>query len=235
MRPELNRALGFFGVVMALGIAGAVLVPRVFKAAGSPESDILVTLKRAERDGLHSPMAPPSPPLVSQKLQLDRITVELEPGGTHAQAVFTLDFTGTRGRTAVSALGLERVPLEFKDGTWRMREGSLAPTLVAAVKALVARETALAEGNVEKLRALVPVASSQRTLQEPALLEFLQMTGRNYEARAWYLRAERDGVVVSEEFHRAGELPARPVDETGHLRLQLVWENGRFLFASGLM
>jgi hypothetical protein len=226
--------LSFFAVVAALTLAGVVLLPRLLPFTGSPQTDVLVALKRLEQEGIRTSIPGSPEPLTSQRFRLDRLTVELSPDGRRAQAVFTLDFTGTLGATSVSALGLERVRLEQTKEGWRPEGGVWTPMLAAVTKQLVRRVNALERADRQALAELL-TPDALGALEAPGLSSLLAMPERQYQARAWYVRSERDQVLVTEEYHVVGALPDRPVDEVGQRRLILVPGEKELRFRDSLM
>jgi hypothetical protein len=85
------------------------------------------------------------------------------------------------------------------------------------------------------LAVLVTQASRQGALEDPRLRTLLSVTHRRYQVKAWYLRTERSGVRVTEEYRLEGDTPDRPVDEEGRRSLVLVREGDRLLFEGALM
>jgi hypothetical protein len=219
------RALAFFAATAALVLAVAVLGPRLLGAAAGPEAELVTRLKKLEKNGLVLDVGTLGT-LYGLSVNFQRISVVLDADGQGATVTSTLDLTGNfrRGdavhRTTVSSLGLERARYRYRDGEWQP-EVSDAPRLVAILTALESRRRLLearelpADAGVESLR---------------------EMTRRIYTSRAWYIRSERDDVVVSEEYRLEGTTPQRPVDEEGTRRLSLSPDSGGFFtFPSGIM
>jgi len=232
---DWGRLGGVFIVVLALGATLLVLVPRLLGAAAGPEAEIITALKSTERQGLELTLPGVREKLVSREHHFARITVNVEPGGERAVAWATLDFTGRLGRTEIGSLGVERVPFVRRRRTWEP-EGLTAPRLAAVLGRLEARRRALEAGNrtaLEALRAPEAVADGDREAQE--VEKVLALQRRSYQVEAWYLRLERDEVVVSETWRLEGVLPSRPVDERGQRRLSLIRSGEEFLFSPGLM
>jgi hypothetical protein len=146
----------------------------------------------------------------------------------------TLDFSGRLGRTEVSSLGVEQVPFVLRGREW-VPEGLAAPRLAAVVGALEARRRALEAGDRKTLMALRGPGEAGDGGGEAEVERVLALQRRRYEARAWYLRLERDEAVVTEEWRLEGVLPSRPVDEKGQRRLSLIRSGEEFLFSPGLM
>lgn len=230
MKPDPLR---LFGVGVAVALAGSVgvwLVPRAFTLAAGPEAELIGQLKTAEARGLELDV-PEAGTLLSTRVRFDRIQATVDAAARAARLNCTLDFTGHFGATEVSSLGLERVTFRYGDEGWAPT-GGLAPQLVKVVAALEARRQALESGAPEALAALAPKVDGG----EPAerLRHLLALTDRRYRATAWFIRLEREGATVSEEFRLSGTTPDRPVDESG--RVKLFIEVGReFFFPHGLM
>lgn len=231
MAGPWSKALGAF-LLFAGGVGlVAYFFPVLLGAAAGPEAAVLTALKRTERDGLRLAIANAPGELVSKNHHFDRVTVLLETGGREAVVVATLDFEGTLGKTRVSSLGLERVSFQYREGEWRPVSG-FAPTLSGVVAALWARRAALEAGDGSALRGLSGAAEDGG---EEEVARVLALSRRKYEARAWYVRSDPEGVTVTEDFRLEGALPDRPVDEKGSKRLWLERSGNRFLFSHGLM
>jgi hypothetical protein len=230
LRTVALAALG--GAILALVIA---LGPKL-GAGGltSPETEIITRLKQTESDGLTIPLGHGFPPLVVDRHHFDRIVVSVAPVERKGRAVSTLDLDGKVGTTEVSSLGLERTPFEARDGVWRPTDTE-APLLRDALVALELRRRALEAAEPSVLEALVVPADRARAMGAPELVAWRQVTHRRYQAKAWYLRTERDQVLVTEVFRMEGDTPDRPVDVEGRRKLLLVREGGRLLFQGGLM
>jgi hypothetical protein len=232
---DWSRLGGMLIIGLALGATLLVLVPRLLGAAAGPEAEIITALKSTERQGLELALPGVRERLVAREHHFARITVNVEPGGQRAVAWATLDFTGRLGRTEVGSLGVERVPFVFRERTW-VPEGLPAPQLAAVVGRLEARRRALEAGSVQGLEALrAPGAVADGGAEAEELEKVLSLQRRRYQAEAWYLRLERDEVVVSETWRLEGVLPSRPVDERGQRRLSLIRSGEEFLFSPGLM
>jgi hypothetical protein len=233
---QLVRPISFFLTLLALGAAAKVLAPRIFREASGPQADVLVSLKQRESEGIRISLGVAGEgELISRRVMIDRVTVELGREGADAQAVFTLDYDGQRGATQVSSLGLERVRLVRTGSGWAPVNQDWTPTLSAAVRALAARERALDQGDLSALASLVSHDPRASAWDDAALKRLLAMTDRRYQSLAWYLRAERAGVLVTEEYRLSGVLPDRPVDEKGTRRLSLVLRGQELRFQDALM
>lgn len=231
---DWSKLGGILIAALAVATAVAVLAPRMFGLAAGPEVEIITALKRTEGDGLSLALPGASQPLIGREHRFARITVRLEPGGKRAEALATLDFSGSLGDTEVSSLGVERVPFVLRDGRWEP-EGLAAPRLAAVVAALEARRRALEAGDTEALARLKGPAGDGGGSGDAGLAELLALERRRYTARAWYLRLERDEAVVTEHWRLEGQLPSRPVDERGERRLSLIRDGEEFLFSPALM
>lgn len=191
---------GFLLATAALVAVVVVLGPRLLGAAG-PEAEIVTDLKRLEQRGISVEL--PFGTLRSTALQYQRISVTVDAAGQQAIVTGTLDFVGAVERatslapTSVSSLGLERMRWRRQsDGAW-VAERSALPRLLAIVEALE-RRRALKEQEV------APGASH-----------------RAYRAGGWYIRSEREEVMVSEDYRLVEDRPERPIDERGTSRLVL--------------
>jgi hypothetical protein len=220
-------------LVLIAGLALTALV-RWFWSAGDPTADLVIQLKSAERNGLTLAIPGEPTPLVSERPSYDRLTVELSPGAPEGFVTATLDLQGKLGDTEVHSLGFERVRFTRDGRDWTAPEG-LAPVLTRAMAALCARRWALEAGKVPALAALAKMTPDQ-ALADPALALLLAVRDRKYAVKGWYLRVERDGVTVSEDYRLTGSTPERPVDEEKTRRLELRPDpRGEFYFARGLM
>jgi hypothetical protein len=231
---DVRRALGFFAAVALVGAGGVLLATRVLGLAAGPENEIVTVLKRTERDGLSLTVPGAARTLDSKHHQFDRLSVSVDAAARTATALATLDFTGVFGETQVSSLGVEKVRFEHLTFTWRPTDG-FAPRLTGICAALERRRLALEAGDVPRLAALTGSKSEAQVLEDPALGHLLSVTSRRYRALAWYVRAERDEVLVSEEYLLSGSLPERPIEEQGTRRLVLTRSGGEFSFSAGLM
>lgn len=233
MRSEWLRPFGFFAAVGATALLLYVALPRLLGKAAGPDAAIVSLVKGVEKNGLQVLPAPGIPPIVASKTHFDRITVTADPEAHTAVAVTTLDFDGYFGETKVSSLGYEKIQFRWEDGEWHV-EGGMAPRLTGIVLALEARRHALQTGNVEQLLALEGVSADAGLAPEVA--DVLRLSNRKVTARAWYIRSERDSVLVTEEARVEGALPDRPVDDVTTKRLQLERKpGGEFFFPHGLM
>ncbi|MFY0524685.1 hypothetical protein ACN28I_16500 [Archangium gephyra] len=150
---DWSRLGGGLIIVLAAAAAMVVLVPRLLGVAAGPEAEIITALKTTEREGLSMTLPGVQAPLESQKHYFARITVNVEPGGERAVAWATLDFDGKLGATAISSLGVERVPFVRRGREW-VPENLAAPRLAAVVRALESRRRALESGNRQALAGL---------------------------------------------------------------------------------
>lgn len=232
-------------LIAALAIvAVGVVAPRMLGFAAGPEAEIITQVKSREREGLKLSLPGLSTPLTAKEAFFDRITVRAEPGGQRAEALATLDFTGTLGDTDISSLGVEQIPFVLRDGSW-VPEGQLAPRLAAVVRALEARRRALDAGDAAALAQLTASPEADAGAEErdaggsvgvgqPEMETLLALKRRRYRAEAWFIRLERDEASVTEHWHLEGDLPSRPVDQQGESRLSLVRRGEEFLFSSPL-
>lgn len=229
MTSEGRKALLFFGgtavALAALGLA----VGRVLSFAAGPEAEIRAALEAGGTSGLRVEVPGEAEPAVSSRHAWERVVVDVAPDGEAAVVSATLDFDGRWGAVRVSSLGLEKVLFQRTPQGWAASAGA-APRLSRVLGLLARRQSALLAGDEAALRAL-----SAEEGREPELGRVLGLAGREYRALAWYIRSERDEVVVTEDYHLLGHTPDRAVDEEGSRRLILRRTNGEFLFSPGLM
>lgn len=222
MNRELSRFLGFLAATAAVGLVLVVLGGRLLGSAAGADGAIITHLKKLERDGVEHAL--PWAELLGPKLQFARISVVLDADGQGATVTSTLDFTGELRRpghpsTRVSSLGLERARYRLEDGDW-VAQGTDFPRLLAILEALERRRAALERG--ERL--------GDGGVPWPTL------SGRSYQSLAWFIRSEREDVVVSEDYRLQGTTPDRPIDEKSTRRLSLLEDNtGLFSFPDGIM
>lgn len=204
--------------VVALMVWAVVSFPTWLEKAQSPSVAMVTTLKASEVQGLRMEDPASGHALLASHHQFQRLSVDWQAEGKNAQIVGTLDFTGKFGRTAVSSLGLETVSFTLHEGEWRPQHG-LAPRLMSIVAFLERRRRALEEANLTALKAL-----GEKPIDEEAVAwkNWLQVAERKLEVTAWYLRSDRDEVLVREEFRVTGHTPERPLYERGTRSLILV-------------
>jgi hypothetical protein len=214
-------------------LALTVLLPRLLGWASGPDGELVAVLKSSERRALELRVPDAEPLLTSSEHHYDRITVSVE-GQTQAVATATLDFTGNFGATKVSSLGYEQVPFRYQERDWRPVKG-LAPTLVSVIALLERRRKAIEVGDRTQLSVLAAgsLSPDAGVLGQESVWE---MTSRRYEARAWYLRVDREEIRVTEEYRLVGASPDRPVDQTGARSFRLVpGPDGNLRFAGGVL
>ena len=233
MNPELRKALAFFAAVGALALVAGVFGTRVLGLAAGPDAAIIKTLKDTETGTFRLRIAGTDVPLEASTHRFDRIVVDTEPSQKRALATTTLDFEGSLGSTKVSSVGVEQIPFVIRNGEW-VATTNLAPRLTGIVSALEARRRALESGGAAALTHLVN-RNEAALKTDSALQDLLALRHRRYEARAWFIRSEKDLVLVTEEYRLQGETPDRPVDDEGRRSLVLKESGGEFFFASGLM
>jgi hypothetical protein len=230
--PELRKVALFFGTTLLVGLVAVVMAPRFLGAAAGPEADMVAQLARTERDGLSLAIPGTELPLRSKHHHFDRIVVQVDLAARTAEALSTLDFTGALGSTEVSSLGVEKTPFAYA-GKWQPSDG-WAPRLEAVVKALEDRRRALERADA-RLLAAVTGSPAVTLAPDDALEHVFLLRDRRYEAKAWYIRLERDSAAVTEVFRLTGVLPDRPVDEEGRRSLTLERRDAEFFFSKGLM
>jgi hypothetical protein len=230
--PELRKVALFFGTTLLLGVIAVVMAPRFLGAAAGPEAELVAQLARTERDGMSLALPGVERPLTSRHHHFDRVVVQVDVAARTADASSTLDFSGALGSTEVSSLGVEKTRFTYA-GKWQPADG-WAPRLAAVVKALEERRRALEQGDT-RLLALVTGSPAVTLAPNEELEHVLLLQERSYQAKAWYIRLERDSASVTEEFRLTGVLPDRPFDEEGRRSLTLERRGGEFFFSKGLM
>ncbi len=227
MSGEGFRAFAFFALLALVGGVLFALAPKLWGEVGDVEGELITWLKKQEKDGVAVELSPGAR-LRSSELHYARLSVEVDAAKRRAVVRGTLDFSGKLGEVQVSSLGLEQVVFHYRDGRWDAP--SPAPRLAAILQALRAREDALAKGDLGALRALSAAPDAGLAWAE----SILSLRDRNYRAKAWFIRSEREDVTVTEEYRVAGDTPERPIDEQGVKRLRLVKRSDEFLFEEGL-
>jgi len=212
---------------VALAAGGLLwLLPVLLGLAGGPVPEVASLLAQAARPPVTLAVPAVDAPLLGRALHFQRVTVS-EEGRDRARAVSTLDFEGSFGATRVSSLGRETTRFLRRAAGWQL-DGSLAPTLAAAVSALAARRVALQTSSAAALAALHTEAGRDEALAEPALRARLTHPTRNGTPQAWYLRSEAGEILVTEEEGPPAELH----------RLRLVPRSAaalEFVFAGSLL
>lgn len=193
------RFFAFVAATAAVGLTLAVFGGRLLDAAGGPEGELITRLKLLESRGLRLELD--GGVLLAPRPSFQRLSVVLEAEGREAVVTSTLDFTGELRRvgrlppTKVSSLGLERARYRYLDGEWTPVTSD-APRLAGIVTALEGRRLALGADQADAGR-------------------WPEVTQRTWRSEAWYVRSEREAVLVTEDFRLQGEAPDRPVDERG--------------------
>lgn len=202
-----QRALAFGAATAALLLVLAVLGPKLLGLAAGPEVDIITDLKLLERRGFTVPLRFGT--LHSTALQYQRLNVTLQDGDAErATLTATLDFEGnieraqSPFRTKVSSLGLERVDYRHVGTEW-VAQGSTSERLRAILETLEARRRALEAGDGG-------------------------VAHRTVRVDAWYIRSEREVVLVSEDWQLDEDRQDRPVSEKGTTRFELTEADGGF-------
>lgn len=208
MSVEPRSRTGASVVWLLLGGLVLLLGGQLLGGAAGPEAEIVTQLKVLEREGFDSPLSFGT--LRSSKLQFQRLSVTFEGDGGRAYVTGTLDFTGDvrrhdGGLTTVSSLGLERMTFTPMHGDWDF-EGPVSPRLGSILELLEAR----------------------RTRDQANAFESTQLQNADLAAEAWFIRSERDLVLISEDRRLRGSEPDRPVDERQTRRLTLDETDGGF-------
>ncbi len=232
-RGERRKALLFLGGLGLAAIGAAVFGTRVLGLFTGPDVAIVSALKATQAQTLTLPLPlEGAPPLVVHRHFFERILVQADLEARRAEVTATLDAEGKVGGTQVSSLGVERVPFRYEAGAWEPSEG-FAPRLSGVLALLEARRRALEAADGEALRRLSrPDALDEADGETLGLLEGLR--DRTVQAEAWYLRLEREEVVVREELRIRGDGRDRPVDERKTRRLRVRDAGGEFFFGPEL-
>ncbi|HUM10599.1 MAG TPA: hypothetical protein VLT82_06590 [Myxococcaceae bacterium] len=233
MTEDGRRGTRAVAVLLGLaGLAGAVwaLLPRMLGAAGGPEPELVAALRTAEL--AHAPIPVPGGPAFEPRtLRFDRFSVTVD--ADRAAVVATLDAAGTSGGVEVSSLGRERVRFLRRGGRWEP-DGPLAPSLSAALALLWHRAGLLSGSSAEALGVLVAPTDRGRSVADARIDSVLRLAGHRWEPRAWYLRSEREAVLVTEEAILTSTT-RDPEPRTGRLRLRSSGDAGVFVFDGALL
>ncbi len=233
MNEDGRRGIRAVAVLLGLAtLAGAVwaLLPRMLGAVGGPEPELIAALRSAELARAPIPV-PGGPAFEPRGLRYDRFSITVD--ADRAAVVATLDAAGTSGGVQVSSLGRERVRFLRRNGRWEP-EGPLAPALAGALGVLWQRATLLSATSAEALGVLVTPTDRQRSLADARIDPVLRLPGHRWEPRAWYLRSEREEVLVTEEAVLTSS-SRDPEPRTGRLRLLPSGDAGVFVFAGTLL
>ena len=161
-----------------------------------------------------------------QRVAFSRLLVKRE--GEGFTAVATVDAEAQlEGGPSVSYLGLERIPFQREDGTWRPR-GPVLPALAQMVELMQRKAEAYERGDAAALEGLVAQRweDGPRDRRVAALREELNRPIPQPKAARWFIRVEREGAELLEE------VPGEQGPE--RRRYRLVREAEGFRFASGL-
>lgn len=138
--------------------------------------------------------------------------------GQHARVLFRAEGQGRVGDIHVGYIGGEAVGLTHEGGAWEPDQGIWLPRLEGVLDMLRRRDQALAKGDAASLASLALEPTPMATLSSPAELP---------PVRAWLVRIEGEGAVVSEVTGQdAG---------TSTKRLELRQRQNGWRFASGLL
>lgn len=161
--------------------------------------------------------------------------VLVKPEGEGLVAVAKADADGEyEGGTAVSYVGLERVPFVRRGAAW-VPKGAILPALEEIAALLVERRAALERREPGRIEALVARGWSDARLPREAALvqmrERVEAFSGTYRPTRWIVRVEREEAEVLEEFVQEGGGGA----SRGQVRFQLKREDGKLRIASGLL
>lgn len=222
MKDEGAKLLGFVAATLAIVVVLGVFGTRLLGAAAGPEAELITWLKKQEVPGASFDA---QGALKGDRVSYQRLSVSVAPDGLSAVVSGTLDFTGKRDGVTISSLGFERVRFDRKGDEWRAVDGP-APRLNAILRALERRRRALQAGDIPQAEGL----------DEAEAARYRRLEQRSFSVDAWYIRSEKEGIEVSEDYRLKGRLPERPVDEKGTRRLSLAEDaRGEFLFPHGLL
>lgn len=228
------RYVGLLIAAIAVGVGVVVLGGKLFGAAAGPDAELITRLKTTEKSGLTLTIPGAAAPLVASSHRYDRLTAWSDPGSGTLILDCTLELKGRLGDVEIGAFTSEKLVFRYVDGDWEP-EGGYAPSLTAVVAALEARRVALQRmdrAQLEKLRS-PSTPAPPRDEQELGFLQ--QLRNRQYRVEAWYLRAEPDEAIVTEDFRLTGDLPEEPVDQRSSRRLILKRSGREFFFWPGIM
>jgi hypothetical protein len=224
--------LGFGGGLVLLAVV--FLAPRLLDLAAGPDAAIRSALQQGEGAGRVLSIPGFSESLVSRRLHFDRVTTHFDSPGEGAYALSTLDFEGTVDSIKVSSLGVERVLFERAGDQWRPVQG-LAPRLTAVIAALEARRESLESADAERLESLAASPEIGRAARKDELFGRVASSPKpRYHVTAWYIRLERDGALVTEEY-QTGTLDGQSGEKKGTRRLTLERRGSQFLFSGSLL
>ncbi len=230
---EGRKALIFLGVLAAAAVLALVFGSRVVGLFTGPDVQIVSELKatQAQTLSLEVPVEG-APPLVVHRHFFERILVSSDLEARRAEVSATLDAEGKFGATKVSSVGVERIHYRYEGGEW-LPERGFAPRLTAVVALLERRRRALEAGDTQALSALT---SKGKGADDRELLQTVQSLAKpQVTAEAWYLRLEREEILVREELRIRGDSKDRPVDLRESKRLSIREEGGEFFFEPGLI
>ncbi len=171
-------------------------------------------------------------PLTLESIRFDHLLVKPEGEGMVAVTSVDLEAASAAG-LHVSYIGLERIPYVKGERGWGVK-GAAFPNLAAIAALLTERAQALGRQDPALLEPLVARAwkdprfdrTQALALARERLPEFAA-----YRARRWIVRSERMAVEVLEEYEAGPTATPR----RGQVRFQLVREDGRLRFASGML
>lgn len=235
MQRSQSAALGVSLAVLLGGVALAVLGPRLLHAAAGPDAEAIAYLKATEKPGLSLEIAGADAPLVSAQHRYDRFAASLDPSGEPLFLGATLDFKGRLGRIAVGGFTAERLVFVRDGADWVPRDNE-APLLVGVVTALEQRRRALEAFDRAALEQLRAKESGPAPVGDGRELDLMAaLRNRTYAVSAWYIRAEGDEAVVTEDYRLTGDLPDQPLDRKASRRLTLRRDGREFFFWPGIM
>jgi hypothetical protein len=161
-------------------------------------------------------------------LQVSEITIDLD--GAHARALFRAEGQGRLGDIHVGYIGGEAIALVHGRAGWEPEGGLWLPRLAGVLDALRRRNEALSRGDRAALAALA--LDPKQSPLAPSEVEG-RGTSSLRSPRAWLIRIEGEGAVVSEVSEPSGSGGKDGAGATR--RLELRRQGTGWRFASGLL
>lgn len=206
-------------LALAAGLAGCGVCSPVL----GPEAEVGLALRDLERGRARIEVGGRGA-LEVTSARLEHLLVKPEGEGlvavtqVDAEAVFA-------GTTAISYIGLERVPFSASPSGVRPR-GPLLPALAQVVELLLERDAAVTRSDLKAVEALTAHGyDGGEEARAAALAAVARRLGQAPpRARSWTIRVERESAELLEDLG----------PDAGRVRLRLAREGGRFRFAAGL-
>lgn len=228
MNPQTKKLIAFVAAAVGIGVVFKLVLVSLATVSAGPEAELLTLLKAAEKE-LPAIALEGGRTLQPHAMQFQRLNVVVDKGTDKGVAAGTLDFNGQIGDCVVSSLGWEKVDFRHEHGDWTPVAG-WAPRLVSALEALERRRLAIEQGREAPFKAGSAPADAGAETVAVSAETWAVLRNRRYRVEGWYLRSERDKIVVTEEWHLSGDTPDRPIDEKGRKSLSLATSDGGFFF-----